>query len=338
MTNLLKYFLILFITLAWFNNHSQDIHYSQMYATPLYMNPAFTGNHESDYRIGINYRKQDYYTRPYETYTAWGDTRFYPEILRRNGWIGLGAHMYYDNAGDAPLRKIQAMVFSAYSQGFNFDNSIYGSLGIGLGITNRSFDKHLIFEDQWNDTYYFFDPNDETNDPLYIANPSIFYFDFNLGMGFHHLVSETWMYEMGVSISHITKPRETFGGTADNRVGRKVIGQVAVQHILSKKLLLKPEAYYISHMGSEEFILGANLVYIFEELKLSGGLWHRFGRDIIPALGIEFNRMNLLFTYDVNVSKQRMASKYEGGFEVSLIKKFTARKSTKRQPCKMLLF
>lgn len=338
MSKALKHLLVLLFSLAGFITCGQDIHYSQMYGTPLYVNPAFTGNHESDYRVGVNYRKQDYYTRPYETYTAWGDTRFYPEILRRNGWIGLGAHMYYDNAGDAPLKKIQAMIFSAYSQGFNFDNSIYGSLGIGLGITNRSFDKNLIFESQWDDKLYLFDPSLSPQEPLYAVNPSIFYFDFNLGMGFHHLVSETWMYELGTSISHITKPRETFGGTADNRVGRKIIGQVAVQHILTKKLLLKPEAYFVSHMGSEEFLLGTNLVYIFEELKLTGGVWHRFGRDIIPAVGIEFNRLSLLFTYDVNVSKQRIASKYEGGFEVSLTKKFTPRKTTRRNPCKMLQF
>jgi len=338
MNNLLKYILVLLFFTIWINLQSQDIHYSQMYGTPLYVNPAFTGNHENDYRVGVNYRKQDYYTRPYETYSAWGDTRFYPEILRRNGWIGLGGHMFYDNAGDSPLRKIQAMVFSAYSQGFNFDNSIYGSLGIGLGVTNRSYDKNkLIFEDQWNEQYYIFDEG-PSSDPLYIANTSIFYFDFNLGMGFHHLVNETWMYELGTSISHITKPRETFGGTANNQVGRKIIAHVMVQHILSKRLLLKPEAYYVSHMGSEELLLGANLVFGVEELKLYSGLWYRFGRDIIPAVGIEFNKMVLMFTYDVNVSKQRIASKYQGGFEVSLSKKFIARKSTRRHPCKMLQF
>lgn len=339
MKYILKIFMVMFLIASGLNESgAQDIHYSQMYATPLYINPAFTGNHDCDYRAAVNYRQQAYYTNPYETYTAWGDTRFYPEIFRRNGWIGLGGHMYYDNAGDAPLQKVQAMIFSAYSQGFNLDNSIYGSLGIGLGITNRSVNKkNLIFEDQWDSDLYVFN-DDGTKDPLFDNSTSIFYFDFNLGMAFHHLVNENWMYETGLSISHITKPRETFLGTGNYRVGRKMIAHVTVQHILSKKVLLKPEVYYILHEGTQELIMGANLVRGVEELKLYGGLWYRFGRDIIPSIGIEYNKMTIMFTYDINVSKQRLASKYQGGFELSLIKKFSARKSTRREPCKMLHF
>ncbi len=52
------------------------------------------------------------------------------------------------------LQKIQGMLFTAYSQGFNSDNSLYGSLGVGLGVTNRSVDKNaLLYGDQWNDRY-----------------------------------------------------------------------------------------------------------------------------------------------------------------------------------------
>ena len=44
--------LILILTAVWIDLKGQDVHYSQMYATPLYINPAFTGNHECDYRVG----------------------------------------------------------------------------------------------------------------------------------------------------------------------------------------------------------------------------------------------------------------------------------------------
>jgi type IX secretion system PorP/SprF family membrane protein len=319
--------------------YAQDIHYSQMGASPLYINPAFTGNHECDFRAGVNYRQQDYYTQPYETYTAWGDTRFYPDFLHRSGWIGLGAHLYYDNSGTSPMEKIQAMLFTAYSQGFNIDNSIYASLGVGLGVTNRSFNKNnLIYEDQWNDQLLQFDPNLSSEDITQIKSSSIFYPDFNIGLSFHHLVNSEWMYEVGGSMSHVTKPRESFYGLVDQRVGRKMIAHATVQHILSDKLLIKPEVYYVSHMGSQELMIGSNLVRSFEDLKLYGGLWFRFGRDIIPTVGLEFNKLNLMFSYDVNVSKKRLASQYQGGFEISLTKKFCARKSTKREPCKMLLF
>ncbi len=341
-TNYRRLILLGIILMAgWFKLAGQDVHYSQMYATPLYVNPAFTGNHECDYRVGVNYREQAAsFTVPFTTYSAWGDTRFSPKFLRQRGWFGVGAHLYYDNAGDGDLTKVQAMLFTAYSQGFNADNSLYGSLGIGLGITNRSINvNNLIFGDTWDPNNYRFDPQlYPSGDPKALQNTSIFYPDFNLGLSVHHLVSEKWMYEVGASISHINTPEESFYGSGNNKVGRKYIAHATLQRILTDRFLIKPEVYFIAHEGVQETILGANMVFSAKELKLHGGLWTRVGRDIIPVLGVEYNKLIVLFSYDVNVSKQRVASNYKGGFELSLTKKFCARRSTKREPCKFLEF
>jgi type IX secretion system PorP/SprF family membrane protein len=338
--SIMKILWVVLFALGWLLSGAQDIHYSQMYNTPLYVNPAFTGNHECDFRVAANYRQQAAsFTVPFETYTAWGDTRLYPEFLRRRGWFGLGAHLYYDNAGNGDLQKVQGMMFAAYSQGFNSDNSLYGSLGVGLGVTNRSIDKNsLIYGDQWRDDILAFDPSLTSQDITNIKYTSIFYADFNLGLSLHHLINNNWMYEVGGSISHINKPKESFFGQNDHRVGRKIIAHCTVQHILSESLLIKPEVYFISHEGVQQILMGANLVADIVELKLYGGLWYRFGRDIIPTLGIEYNKLALMFSYDINVSKQHVASNYKGGFEFSLVKKFCARKSTKREPCKFLEF
>jgi type IX secretion system PorP/SprF family membrane protein len=337
-----KTLVIVIIVLGGYFAKSQDIHYSQMWATPLYVNPAFTGNHECDFRVAANYRQQAAsFTIPFTTYTAWGDTRFYPNFLRRKGWFGLGAHLYYDNAGNGDLQKVQGMFFTAYSQGFNSDNSLYGSLGVGVGVTNRSIDKNaLIYGDQWDDDKLEWNLGKPSGDITNIKYTSIYYPDFNLGLAVHHLVNSNWMYEVGGSISHINKPQESFFGESgdNNKVGRKLIGHATVQHILTENLLIKPEIYFISHEGVQQILIGANLVAEFEELKLYGGLWYRFGRDIIPTLGIEYNKLSLLFSYDINVSKQHFASNYKGGFEFSLVKKFCARRATKREPCKFLEF
>lgn len=317
----------------------QDVHYSQMYSTPLFINPAFTGNHICDFRAGLNYRQQAAsFTIPFETYSAWGDTRIYPGFLGRRSWMGLGGHMYYDNAGDGGLKKIQGMFFSSFSQGFNEDNSLYGSLGVGIGITNRSINiNQLIFHNQWDAFNLNFDPTLPSGEQL--AGTSIFYMDFNLGLAVHHLVNDRFQYEVGVSMSHINKPEESFYGEK-NELGRKLIISGSVQTLISENMMLKPEVYFITHEGAQEIIFGANLVYGTSDVKLHGGLWHRLGRDIIPTLGIEYNTFTLLFSYDVNVSKQRAASNYRGGFELSILKRFcySSRRSTKREPCKFLEF
>lgn len=352
MTLLSKYILsVLLLMVSGYILKAQDVHYSQMYATPLYVNPAFTGNHECDFRAAVNYREQAAsFTIPFKTYTAWGDTRLYPEFLKGRGWFGLGTHFYYDNAGNGDLKKIQAMIFGAYSQGFNADNSMYGSLGVGIGVTNRSVNvTNLIFGDEWSDTALDF--VNASFDPAKITNPSIYYLDFNLGLSFHHLVNPKWMYEISASVSHINTPKESFYDDYiphddptlpdvknDNRLNRKYIAQATVQHIITENILIKPEAYFIYQEGVNETLLGANMVFGTAPVKLYGGLWFRAVRDIIPLVGVEYNGFTLLFSYDINISKQHMASQYQGGFEFSLVKKFCSDKPSKRNPCKFLEF
>jgi type IX secretion system PorP/SprF family membrane protein len=323
-----------------------------MYATPLYINPAFTGNHECDFRAGVNYRQQAAsFTVPFETYTAWGDTRLYPEFLRGRGWFGLGTHFYYDNAGNGDLTKVQGLILAAYSQGFNADNSLYGSLGVGVGFTNRSVNKNnLIYGDEWRPADLQFHLG-SSMDPAKIINSSIFYPEFNLGLSLHHVVNENWMYEVGASVSHINTPRESFyddyiphNDTTkpdvknNNKVDRKYIVHATAQHIINDNILIKPEAYFITHEGVNETILGANMVFGTAPVNLYGGLWFRVLRDIIPVVGVEYNGFTLLFSYDINVSKQHYASQYQGAFEFSLVKKFCSDKPSKRKPCNFLEF
>ena len=340
MTLLRKYILsvLLFIVSGYILN-AQDVHYSQMYATPLYVNPAFTGNHECDFRAAVNYRQQAAsFTVPFETYTAWGDTRLYPEFLKGRGWFGLGTHFYYDNAGYGDLKKVQGMLFSAYSQGFNADNSLYGSLGVGVGFTNRSINKNnLIYGDEWDPTALQFLLG-SSQDLARITNSSIFYVDFNLGLSLHHLVNGKWMYEVGASVSHINTPKESFYGQSTNKLDRKYIVHATAQHLINDRMLIKAEAYFITQAGVTETLVGANMVFGTAPVKLYGGLWLRVVRDIIPVVGVEYNGFTLLFSYDINISKQHYASQYQGGFEFSIVKKFCSDKPSKRNPCKFLEF
>lgn len=318
---------------------AQDVHYSQMYNTPMYINPALTGNHNCDFRAGVNFRQQAAsFTVPFETYTAWGDGRLYPGFLGRRSWIGLGGNLYYDNAGDGELTKIQGMGFFSFSQGFNSDNSLYGSLGIGLGVTNRSIDMtKLIFDNQWDPINLEFNSAISSGEQL-VAN-SIFYMDFNLGLLVHQLVNEKFQYEVGASMSHINRPQESFFGEP-NKVGIKYIAHADVQWLLSENVLFEPGLYFIFQENVSETMAGGNFAFGTKNVKLLAGLWTRVGRDVIPVLGLEYNYFDLQFSYDINVSSQHAASNYRGGFEISLVKRFcySTRTSTKREPCKFLEF
>ena len=54
--------------------NAQDIHFSQYYASPMTVNPAYTGMFNGTYRVGANYRNQwASVSVPYKTFAAYAD-------------------------------------------------------------------------------------------------------------------------------------------------------------------------------------------------------------------------------------------------------------------------
>ena len=78
--------------------YSQDPQFSQFYANPLYLNPAFAGSARCA-RFNLNYRNQwPAISGNFVTYSASYDQHLYP----LQG--GIGAIMYLDRAGNGTLQ------------------------------------------------------------------------------------------------------------------------------------------------------------------------------------------------------------------------------------------
>jgi type IX secretion system PorP/SprF family membrane protein len=330
-----KIFLISILLLLSLLSFEQDVHYSQWDATPLFTNPALTGNGNCSWRTGVNYRTQDQYTKPFETYNAFIDKRIKPGFVGNHAWLGLGTNLYYDNAGDGPLKKIQAMLFMSYSKGFNSDNTIYGSMGAGLGITNRQIENNYIFDNQWNGTIFEFDPGFSSGED--ITKASIFYPDFNFGLHYHHQINKTIIFEIGSSLNHINRPIESFFTGEENRMDRKSISYLHTYFKMGSNILINPSAYYIWQNEVDQLLMGSNFEYTQAYLTLSAGIWYRYQRDIIPLIGIEYHLFKLQISYDVNISKEHTASNYKGGMEISLVKSFCSGNRVDKT-CKSLQF
>ncbi len=331
---LLKGFSTLLLLAAFNIAEGQDVHYSQWEAAPLFINPALTGNASCNWRTGVNHRTQARYTIPFETYNAFIDTRIKPRFVGQRGWIGIGTNLYYDNAGDGPLKKIQAMLFTSYSLGFNADNTIYASMGVGVGITNRQINYNFIFGNQWDAAILGFDASLASGEGF--PNSSIFYPDFNYGLHFHHLVNQNFAYNLGASLSHINKPIESFFASGTHRLQRKLITYARTSIKIGTQMIVNPSAYFLYQNKVNQLLFGSNLDYKQAYLTISAGLWYRYGRDIIPLIGMGYKDFKLKLTYDINVSKQHAASEYKGGFEITLIKTFCTQRREKT--CRDLKF
>ena len=98
------YFSLVLISLVFTHvANAQDPQFSQIYASPLYLNPAFVGNLEYDcrrlsasrYKVMMNYRAQ--YNADFNTLYATIDYR------DKGGKLGLGGIVLRDKSGSVPL-------------------------------------------------------------------------------------------------------------------------------------------------------------------------------------------------------------------------------------------
>ena len=55
-----------------------------------------------------------------------------------------------------------------------------------------------------------------------------------------------------------------------------------------------------------------------EALAVSAGAFLRWNDAVMPVLKLDYYNMALGFTYDVNISKLRMASEARGAFELTI--------------------
>jgi type IX secretion system PorP/SprF family membrane protein len=323
----LKRFLLLFLVFISGNLFSQDIHFSQFYNTFLTVNPALTGVGATPLRIGLIYRNQwSSISTPYKTYTGFADGRFTVKGLYRT-WFGIGVSAYNDRAGDGVLTNSVAALSFSVTQGFNRDNTFLVSMGFSTGFLNRSVQlSNLVFDEQWDGVK--FNPALANNEM--VNGQSVFAPDFGFGVVVLYEFHGGLKLEAGGSLHHINKPKTSFYD-ADNRIDMKMIAHARMELELQRDLIFAPAAFYSVQANTQEIIFGGNLLYRFSNLQLIGGLWYRWGRDVIPAVGFNYHLYKFTITYDVNISGLHPASNYQGGVELSLVKVF--RKKTSRYPC-----
>lgn len=312
---------------------AQDPEFSQYYAAPLALNPAFTGT-ASDHRFIANYRNQ------------------WPGIM--NGFVtsaisydynleslnsGLGVMILTDKAGMANLKST---VFNfQYAYKVNLANKWILSSGLNFGVGNRNIDfNKLVFGDQLE-----FDTNGGTpsDDPVYSNLQSSTYFDFAGG-----LLAYNRNFWIGISAWHLNKPnRSLIGDEAQIPLKTSVHGGVRIPlyHGVFKRdriAAIMPSFVYKQQGTFDQLDLGS--YFIYEPIIF--GLWYRgipiqqntldnVSRDaVVVILGFQLTKVELSYSYDLTVSELGPIS--GGAHEVAL--KFKVDLATHARPRKKQRF
>ncbi len=317
---------ILFLVLSLMTGISlqaQDLHFSQFFNSPLSTNPANTGFiPDADYRIGANYRNQwsTVMTAPYKTISVFGDAQFFRDRLD-NGWLGLGALVLNDQAGSGSLTSTKIYGSLAYHQMLGLSSLV--SAGFNIGWANKRINQSkLKFPDQFDGK--FFDSNMPTI--VSLANNNVSYLDVHAGMNYAYFPDENVYINAGYSIQHVNRPKETFfnDNTTDGRIPMRHTGFVNAILKLNDRVIVNPNAYFSMKAKARELVVGINANYNLSESgekQLLGGVYYRLGDAIVPMVGVQINKVQFTFSYDVTMSGLRNYNGYRGASEFSIIKK-----------------
>jgi type IX secretion system PorP/SprF family membrane protein len=309
----------LFFCLALIDLSAQDIHLSQFWANPLYLNPAQTGVFDGDYRLAAAYRNQwRAIPVPYSTLTFCGDTRF-KQVFSQQSTVGLGVIFNNDVSGDSRYTINQFYVPLSYIQNFKSDTNLSISLGISPGVSNIAFNtRKLSYDNQFDGDAY--NPSLPTGENY--PTQSKTYFDIGTGLAIQYKLKNAGYISAGTSLSHINHPNVSFFKTEGVNLYSKSNTYVSVKYPIKEALFLNVDFMYQKQGPFHETILAGRVGYVLNKennISVNAGISARLGDAAIFLLGMDYKTWRAGLAYDVNTSAFNVATNKRGAIEVCLL-------------------
>lgn len=299
---------------------AQDPHFSQFYASPLTLNPAFAGKFDGELRVaGIHRNQWPTINRAFITTSAAVDFRIMQSKIAENDTWGVGLMGFSDQSANGAVKLNFASAGTAFHKGL--DEEGYHQIGAAFQVTYANMlinTQGLKFLDQLT-TSGFTNVTEEVFDNSRLTNR---YVDFNAGVLYNGSTTDDNNFYFGVSMYHINRPKQSFTGayfilnprTSIHGGGYFPVGQNNTVHVSA--------IHSMQGKASETLFGGAYQFRLSEDYKPTSfyvGSWMRLGDAVIPYVGLESGSFRLGATYDVNISELKTASNSRGGIEISLI-------------------
>lgn len=293
--------------------HAQDAQFTQFYASPMYLNPAFTGL-TFEHRFVANYRNQWPGVK-----TAYQTAMVTYDYNMSNLNSGLGFTVMQDRSGTAGLTHTQ--VGASYSYHFKINKFSEIRMGANLNFNMKRIDfSKLRFNDQIA-TGSGVSVEATNYEPLN-------FMDFAAGA----LLNST-EYWVGISAKHLTQPNSSMVGdkvplplSLSLHGGYRFIieqkSRVDLRRYVSPAFNLRHEAKY------DQLDIG---VYYFH-MPLNVGVWYRglpfkkyaptYGNQeslaLLIGLDLSPRLVRLGYSFDLTVSRLGVANSL-GAHEISII-------------------
>jgi len=291
---------------------AQDPQFTQFYANPLYLNPAFAGVARCP-RFILNYRNQwPAIPGNYITYSASYDQH----VDALSG--GIGVLVTNDVAGQGTLNTLNFSGIYSYHLEVNRNFSI--KAGFQATYAQRTLDwSKLTFSDQIDSRYGFIYSTKEVFGPN-----SVNYVDFSAGM-----IGYSEKFFFGFAAHHLTQPDQSFL-VPSSRLPMKITAHAGASIPLSRKTRFNDPAKISPNIlfQQQQDFRQINIGMYFQKSPFVAGLWYRNKDAFIALVGIQQGLFKFGYSYDVTVS--RLTNTTGGAHEISVSMQVDCKPKKKR--------
>ncbi|MDA3944019.1 MAG: type IX secretion system membrane protein PorP/SprF [Bacteroidetes bacterium] len=317
-------FILLTITvLLGFEGKAQDVAFSQFYANPLYLNPAYAGNTACG-RLNLNYRNQwPSLSKAYVTYNVSYDQ----SLAAINS--GYGIMVLNDQQGDGALTHTSINAY--YSYKLQLASNMDLSFGVkGAYLQEKLAWEKLIFADQINPVTGHINVGSGETAP---DNNQVSGVDFGAGLLFGY---ENFFFA-GIAADHLTEPEMSFYANDSYIIPMKLTfhsGLVinATEGGFGQKrqgdITIEPNLMYVQQGDYKQ--LNAGMYVNMYPFVLGGWFRHAFENiDAVMILaGIKYENFMIGYSYDYTLSK--LGGNSGGAHEISFAWNFCIIRDSKR--------
>jgi len=312
MKSLYKNIALLFLLLYASTVYGQDVHFSQYFNNPLFINPAHAGNGINYVRASIFYRNQwNSVASPFRSQSVAVD-----KAVKR---FGFGMLLTNNSTGGDGIRQMNIMGNLTYIQPLDKNRINKIALGAQFGIMQKSFDPSKMTFDSQYTIDHGYDPNASNGEVF--ASTKINRPDINAGLLFTHNVGvadKKFKPYAGITVSHLTQPKESFI-IDDNRLPMKISVNGGAGIAVGKQLELRPSVLWVKQDLFNELNMGMLASFSLENLNvIQFGVYNRNKDAVIGYAGYQISNFFLGLSYDINTSQLSNATSSQGGFEISL--------------------
>lgn len=292
--------------------NGQDIHFTQFYAAPLYLNPAFAGANVCS-RVTMAYRNQwPGVSKTYNTFLFSADH----EITQYN--MGVGLLLTSDVAGTGNLTTTFINPTIAYGVRLTKQFALRAGFQPGMGIESVNFNK-LLFGDQIA----------RGGGVPTLETPTQTRVFFDMGAGALLYSSKYWI---GAAFSHLANTNQSLINNGFAQLPEKYTIHGGAKIPLNEDESDDFKKKYITsafNFSNQQNFNQLDIGFYYTQYVFNIGIWYRgiplsktyanyVNNDAFAFLvGVQTGRLNIGYSYDMTVSRLQNSLSY-GANELTL--------------------